>query len=216
MPKVVECKVLLLGDSGVGKTALMNQLCNGKISTLYHATIGADMETTTISAKLPPKRQDDKPKFQQVSLEIWDTAGQKRFQPLAETFYQGAQVVILVFDVTDKDTFLQLQVWKEVFLECTNDDDRTSYVWFVVGNKVDIKGRRQVPQTDATDFCKDPDNSSMNWATYIETSAAKGTFVAEAFKMMAEAYLKQQEDGKAKGSESISFGDEEQGGCSVM
>ena len=83
-------KIIILGDSGVGKTSLMNRLVNNKYSSSYKATIGADFMTKDVSI-------DDR----LVTLQIWDTAGQERFQSLGTAFYRGSDVCVLVYDVTN-------------------------------------------------------------------------------------------------------------------
>mmetsp|Transcript_15296 Transcript_15296/g.19848 ORF Transcript_15296/g.19848 Transcript_15296/m.19848 type:complete len:113 (+) Transcript_15296:39-377(+) len=103
--KKVLLKVIILGDSGVGKTSLMNQYVNQRYTEQYKATIGADFLTkeVTIEDKL-------------VTLQIWDTAGQERFQSLGVAFYRGADACILVYDITNAKSFDGLDTWREEFL----------------------------------------------------------------------------------------------------
>lgn len=98
-------KVIILGDSGVGKTSLMNQYVNKKFSNQYKATIGADFLTKEVMV-------DDR----LVTMQIWDTAGQERFQSLGVAFYRGADCCVLVFDVTAPNTFKTLDSWRDEFL----------------------------------------------------------------------------------------------------
>ncbi|XP_056851293.1 LOW QUALITY PROTEIN: ras-related protein RABG3a [Raphanus sativus] len=99
-------KVIVLGDSGVGKTSLMNQYVHNKFSQQYKATIGADFVTKElqIGDKL-------------VTLQIWDTAGQERFQSLGAAFYRGADCCALVYDVNVAKSFDSLETWHEEFLK---------------------------------------------------------------------------------------------------
>jgi Ras-related protein Rab-7A len=103
--KKVLLKVIILGDSGVGKRTLMNQYVNQKFNKQYKATIGADFLTKEITI-------DDKA----VTLQIWDTAGQERFQSLGTAFYRGADCCVLVYDITEKKSFDSLHSWSEEFL----------------------------------------------------------------------------------------------------
>merc|ERR1719473_1870579 len=98
--KKVLLKVIILGDSGVGKTSLMNQYVNKKFSNQYKATIGADFLTKEVLL-------DEK----LVTMQIWDTAGQERFQSLGVAFYRGADACVLVYDITNARSFSQLQTW---------------------------------------------------------------------------------------------------------
>eukprot|EP01031_Cornospumella_fuschlensis_P043043 gene43043-52603_t len=103
--KKVLLKIIILGDSGVGKTSLMNQYVNKKFTTQYKATIGADFLTKEIMI-------DDK----LVTLQIWDTAGQERFQSLGVAFYRGADACVLVYDITNEKSFEAVGAWREEFL----------------------------------------------------------------------------------------------------
>ncbi|XP_074369385.1 ras-related protein Rab7-like isoform X2 [Apium graveolens] len=105
MPQRSLLKVIVLGDSGVGKTSLMNQYVYNKFSQQYKATIGADFVTKELQI-------EDK----LVTLQIWDTAGQERFHSLGVSFYRGADCCILVYDVNIYKTFETLQTWHRDFL----------------------------------------------------------------------------------------------------
>jgi len=115
-----------IGDSGVGKTSLMNQYVNKRFSSQYKATIGADFLTKEVMI-------DDK----LVTLQIWDTAGQERFQSLGVAFYRGADACILVYDITAEKSFEQLNSWRDEFLNNANPRDPDNFAFIVVGNKVD-------------------------------------------------------------------------------
>ena len=98
-------KVIILGDSGVGKSSLMNLFVNKKFSNQYKATIGADFLTKEVTV-------DDRT----VTMQIWDTAGQERFQSLGVAFYRGADCCVLVYDVTSPSSFKSLDAWRDEFL----------------------------------------------------------------------------------------------------
>merc|ERR1712054_249038 len=123
--KKVLLKVIILGDSSVGKTSLMNQYVNKKFNTQYKATIGADFLTKEVSI---PERV--------VTMQIWDTAGQERFQSLGVAFYRGADACILVFDVTSKKSFDALDTWRDEFLVQASPGDPEKFPFVVLGNKV--------------------------------------------------------------------------------
>merc|ERR1712188_167592 len=103
--KKVLLKVIILGDSGVGKTSLMNQYVNKKFSNQYKATIGADFLTKEVMV-------DDR----LVTMQIWDTAGQERFQSLGLAFYRGADCCVLVYDITNAESFSNLRAWRDEFM----------------------------------------------------------------------------------------------------
>ena len=139
-------KVIILGDSGVGKTSLMNQYVNRKFSNQYKATIGADFLTKEVMV-------DDRLVTMQVMfgysimcitgfahikilLQIWDTAGQERFQSLGVAFYRGADCCVLVFDVTSPTSFKALDSWRDEFLIQASPRDPENFPFVVLGNKV--------------------------------------------------------------------------------
>merc|ERR1712031_121579 len=119
--KKVLLKVIILGDSSVGKTSLMNQYVNKKFNTQYKATIGADFLTKEVSI---PERV--------VTMQIWDTAGQERFQSLGVAFYRGADSCVLVYDITVPKTFESLDSWREEFLVQSSPRDPNSFPFVVI------------------------------------------------------------------------------------
>ncbi|RMX62356.1 hypothetical protein DD238_007538 [Peronospora effusa] len=122
--KRVLLKVIILSDSGVGKTSLMNQYLNEKFSSQYKATIGADFLTKEIML-------DDK----LVTMQIWDTAGQERFQSLGVAFYRGADACVLVYDIANLKSFEKLDTWRDEFLAQTEPRDSDAFPFIVLGNK---------------------------------------------------------------------------------
>merc|ERR1712130_265387 len=124
--KKVLLKVIILGDSGVGKTSLMNQYVNKKFSNQYEATIGADFLTKEVQV-------DDR----LVTMQIWDTAGQERFQSLGVAFYRGADCCVLVCDVNVQKTFENLDNWRDEFLIQASPNDQENFPFVVLGNKID-------------------------------------------------------------------------------
>jgi small GTP-binding protein len=136
-------KIVLLGDSGVGKTSLMNRYSTGKFTGQYKATIGADFLAKDNVIVETYTRQ-------LVTLQIWDTAGQERFQSLGMGFYRGADACLLVYDVTDPHSLDNLDHWRKEFLEQVGSgagslgDASTQFPFVVLGNKIDkVRGRRR-------------------------------------------------------------------------
>uniref|UniRef100_A0A7S2V146 Uncharacterized protein n=1 Tax=Fibrocapsa japonica TaxID=94617 RepID=A0A7S2V146_9STRA len=175
--KKVLQKVIILGDSGVGKTSLMNQYVNKRFSTQYKATIGADFLTKEVTI-------DDK----LVTLQIWDTAGQERFQSLGVAFYRGADACILVYDITNPKSFDNLDSWREEFLVQAAPNDPESFPFVVVGNKVDKENERRVTKSRTTNWCK---AKGANQLPFFETSAKDAIKVEAAFLEAAQLALQQ-------------------------
>ncbi|KAL6502536.1 hypothetical protein OROHE_024541 [Orobanche hederae] len=162
-------KVIILGDSGVGKTSLMNQYVNKKFSNQYKATIGADFLT------------------KEVQFEDRVFTLQKRFQSLGVAFYRGADCCVLVYDVNVMKSFDNLNNWREEFLIQASPSDPENFPFVVIGNKVDVDGgnSRVVSEKKARAWCASKGN-----IPYFETSAKEGINVEEAFQVIAKNALK--------------------------
>jgi len=169
-------KVIILGDSGVGKTSLMNQYVNRKFSKQYKATIGADFLTKEVQV-------DDR----LVTMQIWDTAGQERFQSLGVAFYRGADCCVLVYDVNMAKTFENLENWRDEFLIQASPTDPDNFPFVVLGNKIDVDNgnSRVVSEKKAKSWC-----TSKGGIPYFETSAKEDYNVEAAFQCIAKNALK--------------------------
>jgi len=169
-------KVIILGDSGVGKTSLMNQYVNKKFSAQYKATIGADFLTKEVQV-------DDR----LVTMQIWDTAGQERFQSLGVAFYRGADCCVLVYDVNVQKSFENLDNWRDEFLIQASPNDQENFPFVVLGNKVDVDDgkSRVVTEKRAKQWCASKGN-----IPYFETSAKEDFNVDAAFQCIARNALK--------------------------
>ncbi|KAL3818842.1 hypothetical protein ACJIZ3_004747 [Penstemon smallii] len=176
MPKRSLLKIILLGDSGVGKTSLMNQYVYQKFIQQYKSTIGADFVTKEVQI------DDD----QLVTLQIWDTAGQERFQSLGVAFYRGADCCILVYDVNVRKSFETLQIWHQEFLKQVDPANPETFPFVLIGNKVDVDGgnSRAVSEKTARDWCIMKGN-----IPYFETSAKEDYNVEDAFLIAAKTAL---------------------------
>lgn len=158
-------KILLIGDSGVGKSSLLVSFISSSVDDLS-PTIGVDfkIKLLTVAGK-------------RLKLTIWDTAGQERFRTLTSSYYRGAQGIILVYDVTRRDTFTNLSdVWaKEVDLYSTNQD----CVKMLVGNKVDRDSERAVSREEGIALAKE------HGCLFLECSAKTRENVEQCFEQLA-------------------------------
>nr|GMC76093.1 ras-related protein Rab7 [Ipomoea batatas] len=192
-------KVIILGDSGVGKTSLMNQYVNGKFSHQYKATIGADFLTKevefedrlyTLQARVirPCLVKLDWQHADTNIRNIWDTAGQERFQSLGVAFYRGADCCVLVYDVNVSKSFENLNNWREEFLIQASPSGPENFPFVVLGNKMDVDGgnSRVVSEKKAKAWCA----SKGDNIPYFETSAKEGFNVEAAFQCIAKNSLK--------------------------
>lgn len=172
-------KIVILGDSGVGKTTLLQQYLNGKTSGQSKPTIGADFSKREIMIDNTV-----------VTLQIWDTAGQEKFQSLGYAFYRGADCCALCYDLTNAASFDNLNRWKQGFIENAGPTDPASFPFVLLGNKLDQEAtKREVATAKGQEWAKE--NNDM---MFYETSALEGTSVESAFMQMARAALKRDQD----------------------
>jgi len=149
----ISAKVVLLGSSGVGKTAMTIRYTDNTYMPRHTSTVGASFLTKTVIV--------DNVK---IKLQVWDTAGQERFKSLAPMYYRGASAAILVYDITDFGSFLKAKEWADELQEEIAHD----IVLAVVGNKSDMNNARSVSHEKGASFAK-----SVN-AMFYETSAKEG------------------------------------------
>jgi Ras-related protein Rab-7A len=187
--KKVLLKVIILGDSSVGKTSLMNMYVNRKFNNQYKATIGADFLTKEVMVNHNGDQR-------LVTMQIWDTAGQERFQSLGVAFYRGADACILVFDLTQRKSFDNLDTWREEFLVQSGPAETDTFPFVVLGNKCDLKDSRTVNNKNAIEYCKAKKIMSKDGETpmYFETSAKDAKDVTKAFTTVATLALERQPD----------------------
>jgi len=159
-------KLLLIGDSGVGKSCLLLRFADETYTESYISTIGVDFKIRTIEL-------DGK----QVKLQIWDTAGQERFRTITSSYYRGAHGICVVYDVTDKDSFNNVKQWlQEIDRYATEGVCK-----LLIGNKADLKDNRAVDIKEAEDFAN---NLGI---PHLETSAKNAENVERAFNTMARS-----------------------------
>lgn len=184
-------KLLLIGDSGVGKSSLLLRFTSDSFDTLP-PTVGVDfrLKKMTVEGK-------------RVKLAIWDTAGQERFRTLTSAYYRGAQGVILVYDVTRRETFTDLSdVWlKELDLYSTYQD----CVKMVVGNKVDKENERVVSKQEGINFAR------QHKCIYLECSAKTRINVENCFEELVVKIMDTPNllANNAIGTRRITFSEEE-------
>jgi len=171
-------KFIVLGNSGCGKTCLLGQFAHKKFEKTYKATLGSDF--------LSVQRLIDD---QQCTLQIWDTAGQERFQSLGPGFYRGADACLIVYDITDPESFKKLDHWRNDFLKNANVKDPENFPFVIVGNKVDLEKDRKVSKQTAQEWCRQ--KGGQKPLPYFETSAAQDIRVDDCFMEAARLALAQ-------------------------
>merc|ERR1711939_184648 len=157
-------KLLLIGDSGVGKSCLLLRFADDTYTESYISTIGVDFKIRTLEL-------DGKT----VKLQIWDTAGQERFRTITSSYYRGAHGIIVVYDVTDQESFHNVKQWLNEIDRYANENVNK----MLVGNKCDLTTKKVVNTDDAKAYAE------TVGIPFLETSAKDSTNVEQAFIMMA-------------------------------
>ena len=153
-------KLVFLGDSSVGKSSVITRKVRDKFDEYLEPTIGAAFLST---------------KIRSITLQIWDTAGQERYKSLAPMYYRGAHVAVIVYDVTNYDSFKGATFWvKEL-----NKNNSKSII-FLVGNKTDKSDLRKVNKSEVFEYSK------LNKLDYFEVSAKNGENIQELFDKIAD------------------------------
>ncbi|CCE64859.1 hypothetical protein TPHA_0J00360 [Tetrapisispora phaffii CBS 4417] len=174
-------KVIVLGDSGVGKTSLMHRYVNDKYSQQYKATIGADFLTKEVVI-------DDG--SQAATMQVWDTAGQERFQSLGVAFYRGADCCVLVYDVTNPKSFDNIKSWRDEFLIHANVSSPETFPFVILGNKIDIEDSKQkISAKQGQEMAKELGNIPL-----FLTSAKDSINVDVAFEEITRGALQQNQN----------------------
>ena len=157
----LKLKLILLGDSGVGKTNLISRYISNNFDENTRATIGVEFFCKNF--RINKKRT--------IKVEIWDTAGQERYKAITSVYYKGAKGAFIVYDITSRKTFENIDKWIGEIKERTTDDVKL----IIIGNKTDLNNEREIKSEEALIKYQDMD------IPLIETSALEDTNVNEAF-----------------------------------
>ena len=172
-------KILTLGDASVGKSSIVLRYSENKFNEAWLSTIGVDS-----------KRKIVKIKGETVKVSIWDTAGQEKFQNIVKQYYNGANGVLLIFDITNKKSFDKINFWYKDLKQSVNIDE---VFVCLVGNKIDLEDIRVISKEEAEEYAKE------NNMYYLEVSAKTGEGIKELFddatnKVMDKILINEKEE----------------------
>ncbi|EGR34812.1 Rab8-family small gtpase, putative [Ichthyophthirius multifiliis] len=153
-------KLLIIGDSGVGKTNILLRFCDDKFSQTHLTTIGIDFKMKKIEI-------DNK----KIKLQVWDTAGQERFRTITQNYYKGAMGIIMTYAINDKESFNNVELWMKQIREQADSNVQK----ILVGNKSDMESERQVTLQEGKALA---DSFGIK---FFETSAKTNENVHDAF-----------------------------------
>ena len=179
-----KCQLLIIGDSTVGKTSILSRFTNGIFNSNYLATVGLDSFTKD-------EIIDDKT----IRIKIWDTAGQERYKSLTKGFFRNAEGVMLVYDVTNSETYENLKFWLQSIKNNTSPDMGEIPI-ILIGNKIDCEDR-EVKVEEAENFWKE------QGYPYFETSAKTGENIDNTIKYLVKKVINIKEGKKDDENENI-------------
>ena len=194
-------KVLLLGNSNVGKSSLFLRFVDDIWNDTFVPTIGVDFKIKTFDI-------DEK----KIKMQIWDTAGQERFKNIIASYYRGAHGILLIYDVTDKDSFKNLSNW---LIEIEKNASK-NVLKILIGNKTDLDDKRVITYNQGKEF------ADTYGQKFIETSAKKNLNVNEAFETLGRELMqasdekkivKQKQNKKISVAKVQDLSVEKKGGC---
>ena len=162
-------KLILIGDSGVGKTNILSRYINNEFSMATKSTVGVEFGSKII-------KQNDKT----IKIQIWDTAGQERYKSITTAYYKGAKGAFVVYDITRRETFNNVNKWIGDLKTSGNED---VYI-LLIGNKSDLENSRQVPTEEIEK------KAEQLKVAFCETSALDGTNIEHAFELVVDEISK--------------------------
>ena len=162
-------KVVLIGDSGVGKTNILSRYVRDEFSIETKSTVGVEFGSKIVKSNSI-----------NIKVQIWDTAGQERYKSITNAYYKGAKGAFVVYDISKKETFDNINKWIE---ELKNNGDSDVCI-LLIGNKCDLEDERQVTQDDALKKAEQFD------IAFLETSALQAVNIEKAFNNMIEQISK--------------------------
>ena len=159
-------KIVLIGDINVGKTSILSRFRYGSFESDYMPTLGIDFFSKNLFF-------EDKT----IRLILWDTAGQERFRSLIPSYLKNADCIIIVFDITNKESFLSLNKW----LTDAKNNASENTIYVICGNKIDLKERRTVNENEINEYIK-----KNTGVIYMECSAKNGQGIKDLFNVIAK------------------------------
>lgn len=158
----IKFKIIIIGTSGSGKTSILKKFADNEFNTSHASTIGVDFRHTEMTID-----------GQTYSVQIWDTAGQDRFKSITRSFYTQADGVIIVYDITTKETFDQVAVWMEDIVRYNQKEELPK---ILIGNKVDLSSKRKIS------FSEGKSLANKLGVDFFESSAKTNVNITEVFE----------------------------------
>jgi len=184
-----EYKVVLAGNTDIGKTTFFKKLTKGTFNEEQVATIGIDQKSFNYDITITENGQDVKKK---VKIILYDTAGQERYESITKTYFKKASGIILLYSIIDRDSFINLTKWLKDVRDKLGNYENNKYLVFLMGTKFDIvkndESKRKVKEEEALDFC---DQNDLLWyGEYSSKDTSQETFQKLLAEFAKKLYIK--------------------------
>ena len=166
---IIEKKVLLCGNSGVGKTSIFKRYFKNEFEGNYNSSIGIDFQTKVI-----------KRKSKQYSIQVFDTAGEERFRSITSSYFHMAEYFLLIFDLTNRNSFDAIPEWIALLKEYVEKPK-----FMIIGNKSDLE-KNKIPDDEINDALEDKEQFKINDENFIKVSAKTGKNINYAFDYLLD------------------------------
>ena len=187
----INYKIVLLGNSGVGKTSIFKKLDTGEFHEKNIATIGIEKKTIDVNVEVEKNGKKEKKSF---SISLFDTAGQEKFRAITLSYYKGSNGILLLYDITSKQSFENVSTWVDSIKDSV-DSEESKYAVILIGNKLDLvnegKKDREVSEEEAKKACKKFDliwggEQSTKDIDFDELKQLFGEYITEVYYKVGE------------------------------
>ena len=165
-------KILIVGDSSVGKTNFMTRFIENKFSEGYMTTSGIDLQTTDIQIK-----------NKKIRIQLWDTAGQEKYKSITKNLFLKVMAAIIIYDITSEKSYINCRMWVQMIKEECGSHMKI----IIVGNKSDLNDQRKIDEEEVMNYAKEQNTQ------YIETSCKTGENIRKAVSILCEKIMENKE-----------------------
>ena len=194
----INYKIILIGNSGVGKTSFYRKIITGEFNEKNISTIGIEKKTLDLTIDIKKDGKKEKKKF---VISLFDTAGQEKFRSVTLNYYKGSDGIFLLYDITDKSSFENVKTWIESIKDSLGRNKDSKYAVVLIGNKLDLAEEnpddRQVTEEEAQKICKEYEmiwggEQSIKSISFEELTKLYGEYVEEIYQVVGVNSCSQQ------------------------
>ena len=194
----INYKIILIGNSGVGKTSFYRKIITGEFNEKNISTIGIEKKTLDLTIDIKKDGKKEKKKF---VVSLFDTAGQEKFRSVTLNYYKGSDGIFLLYDITDKSSFENVKTWIESIKDSLGRNKDSKYAVVLIGNKLDLAEEnpddRQVTEEEAQKICKENEmiwggEQSIKSISFEELTKLYGEYVEEIYQVVGVNSCSQQ------------------------